>query len=90
MAYISMSMVPRFSFSLLHHLPTPTVVLGNSGSLHTSEVASLVQHDAQRKDGLCPLVIAVTGSGFLFGDFVVGHLGVLQMSTPKMEIWLAD
>lgn len=50
----------------------------------------MVQQYALRKDGLCPLVIAITGSGFLFGDFVVGHLGVLQMSTPKMEIWLAD
>lgn len=46
----------------------------------------MVQHDTLRKDGLCPLVIAITGSGFLFGAFVVGHLGVPQMSTPKMEI----
>lgn len=38
----------------------------------------------------CPLLIAIVGSGFLFGDFVVGHLGVLQISAPKMEIWLAD
>lgn len=48
------------------------------------------QHDALRKDGLCLLVTAIMGSGFLFGDFVVGHLGVLQMSTSKMEIWLTD
>lgn len=81
MAYISMSMVPLSSFFLLNRA---TQGASTPLGLLVWEVC-MVQHDALRKDGLCPLVIAIMGSGFLFGDFVVGHLGVLQMSTPQDE-----
>lgn len=93
-------LVPPSFFSLLHHLPTSSAVLGDWGSSSDclgSPVweACLVQHHDLNGGDFCPLPVTNGGSCFLFGDLVVEHLGgqsvsSLQESAPEMQIFLAN
>lgn len=88
------------SFSLLHHLMTSSVVLGDWGSSSHclgSPVweACLVQQHDLNGGASCPLPLTSRGGCFLFGDLIVGCLGgqsvsSLQESGPEMKICLAN